>query len=205
MQGWGCVVGRSAKYSDQHILDAALAVVAAEGPGGASVVAIAKHLGAPSGSVYHRFASRDLILATLWTRTVRRFQEGFLAALDNPAPLAAARAAVAHVLTWSAAHAAEAKLLTLYRREDLIALWPEELGEDLATLNDGVKRAVIAFAAAHFGSVDNSTLGRAQFALIDIPYAAARRIIDSGDRAPRLEEAVVAASLAALGATGTES
>lgn len=199
-------MGRTAKYTDQDILDAALLLVAEDGPQAASVVAIAKHLGAPSGSVYHRYASRDLILATLWIRTVRRFQEGFLAAFDSDDPLAAARAAVAHVLGWSAVHPAEARVLTLYRREDLIALWPEELGKELAALNDGVARAVTGFTCAHFGTVDKTALGRAQFALIDIPYAAARRIIDSGGRAPAwLEETTVAASLAALDTTGAGS
>lgn len=196
-------MGRTAKYTDHDILDAALALVAEDGPQGAAVVAIAKRLGAPSGSVYHRFASRDLILATLWMRTVRRFQKGFLSALDRDDPLEAARAAVIHVLTWSAAHSAEARVLTLYRREDLIALWPEELGDQLFTLNDEVARAITAFAAAHFGTVDKATLGRAQFALIDVPYAAARRIIDTANRTPSwLKDTAVAASLAALDTTG---
>lgn len=197
-------MGRAAKYSEEDMLDAALALVAEDGAHAATAVAVAKRLGAPSGSVYHRFASRDLILATLWVRTVRRFQRGFLDVLADPVLLTAARGAVQHVLRWSTDHPAEAKLLTLYRRKDLIALWPEQLGEDLATLNDEVARSVKGFATSYFGAANAVTLGRAQFALIEIPYAAARRII-AGGSAPWLEEATVTASLAVLGATGEEA
>lgn len=191
-------MGRTAKYTDQDILDAALGLVAEDGAHAATVVAIAKRLGAPSGSIYHRFASRDLILAALWIRTVKRFQRGFLEALSCDEPLDAAMRAVSHVLQWSADHRREAKVLTLYRREDLGALWPEELGDELATLNDDVKHAVAAFAAAHYGQVDPATLGKAQFALIEIPYAAVRHIIRGEPPPPWLENATIAASMAVL-------
>ncbi|NDK32766.1 hypothetical protein FH975_13475 [Nesterenkonia sp. Hz 6-5] len=51
----------------------------------------------------------------------------------------------------SSAHRREAKVLAMYRREELLSLWPDELGHELATLNDSVKGAVVAFTAAHFG------------------------------------------------------
>lgn len=191
-------MGRTAKYTDQDILDAALGLVAEDGAHAATVVAIAKRLGAPSGSIYHRFVSRDLILATLWIRTVKRFQQGFLEAFSYEEPLIAARGAVVHTLQWSAAHRSEAKMLTMYRREDLIALWPDELGGELATLNNEVKRSVIAFTAAHFGQTTAETLGRTRFALIEIPYAAVRHIV-GGEQPPSwLEHTVTAASLAVL-------
>ncbi|WP_245914798.1 hypothetical protein [Nocardia fluminea] len=37
-----------------------------------------------------RFASRDELLAQLWLRSIRRFHEGFVAALTGPAPLPSA-------------------------------------------------------------------------------------------------------------------
>lgn len=192
-------MGRTAKYSDEAILDAALALVSEDGAHGATVVAIAARLGAPSGSIYHRFASRDLILARLWIRTVRQFQEGFLAAFSAADPVAAARAAVAHTLEWSAAHRSEAKVLVMYRREDVIALWPDELGDELTALNDQVKRAVLAITETLFGVITPETAGRVRFALIDLPYAAARQIIlDDKPPAPWLLGAVTTAALAVL-------
>lgn len=191
-------MGRAPKYTEDAILDAALELIAENGAQSASVVAIAGRLGAPSGSIYHRFASRDLIIATVWIRTVKRFQRGFLEALAHDDQLAAARQAVVHTLAWTAAHPDEAKVLTLHRREDLIVRWPEELGADLSTLNDELKRAVAAFTAAHFGAATTETLGRAQFALIAIPYTGARSIIRSGRTPAWLQESVVTAAMAVL-------
>lgn len=196
-------VGRAAKYTDEAILDAALELAGEHGPHGATVVAIADRLGAPSGSIYHRFASRDLIVARLWIRTVRHFQEGFLAAMALRDPLESATAAVAHTLLWTSEHPREAKILVLYRREDLIARWPDELGEELATLNDQVKRAIVTFARAQFGSVNAETIGRTRFALIDLPYAAARQIISGASHpTPWLLDAVTTAALACLRTAG---
>lgn len=191
-------MGRAAKYTDQDILDAALEVVSEDGAHAATAVAIAKRLGAPSGSIYHRFASRDLILATLWVRTVKRFQKGFLEALSHQEPTVAARTAVAHTLGWSTTYRREAKVLAMYRREELLALWPNELGGELATLNDSVKRAVIAFTTAYFGEANAETLGKTRFALIEIPYAAVRHLLGAEQMPHWLEHTVIAASLAAL-------
>lgn len=193
-------MGRTARYTDESILDAALALVSEDGAHGATVVAIAARLGAPSGSIYHRFASRDLILARLWIRTVKQFQVGFLEALALDDTTEAAKAAVAHTLEWSAEHRDEARVLIMYRREDLVALWPDELGEELSTLNDQVKRSVLAFTKSHLGVITAETAGLARFALIDLPYAAARQaILDDKPPAPWLREAVTTAALAALG------
>ena len=191
-------MGRAAKYTDQSILDAALGLISEGGTAAATVTAIAQRLGAPSGSIYHRFPSRDLLLATLWLRTVREFQSGFLSSLENDDPLTAARDAVRHTLEWTSAHPSEAAVLSMHRREDLIARWPEELGDELRRLNVGVELAIRRFAAAHFGEADPVTLGRAQFALVQIPYAAVRGALRGGGIPDWLPESVIAASLAVL-------
>ncbi|HLU76197.1 MAG TPA: SRPBCC family protein [Nonomuraea sp.] len=76
------------------------------GPGAVTMTAVARSAGAPSGSVYHRFPGRPALLAALWLRTVDRFQQGFLAALDTDPPSQAAPAAARHVIEWSRAHPA---------------------------------------------------------------------------------------------------
>lgn len=191
-------MGRAAKYTDQSILDAALELVSEGGVSAATVTSIARRLGAPSGSIYHRFPSRDLLLATLWLKTVKEFQKGFLSALQSPEPLTAARGAVLHTVEWSAAHPSEAALLAMYRREDLIALWPDSLGDELARLNDEVKVALRRFTETHFGVLDASTIGRTRFALVQIPYAAVRDALRDPHGQAWLIDAVVAASMAVL-------
>ena len=57
------------KYTEEQILDAAATLVADAGLESVSVAAIARVVGAPSGSIYHRFASRKHLLGALWVRT----------------------------------------------------------------------------------------------------------------------------------------
>src|SRR5690606_33654492 len=131
-------------------------------------------------------------------RTVRRFQEGFLAALAAPDTRQGAIGAVEHTVTWALTRRHETRVLAMYRREDLMAAWPGELGAELASLNDAVREALVVFARRHLGATDAASVGRVVVALIEIPYAAARYILRD-DRSPAwLLPTVVAASLAAL-------
>lgn len=193
-------MGRAPKYTEADILDAALDLTAEQGAHSTSIVAIAQRLGAPSGSIYHRFSSRDLVLATLWVRTIKRFQAGFLDAMTEPDTRQAAEDAVAHVLEWTRAHRTEANLLTRYRRRDLLDAWPDELGEELSSLNDAVATAIGEFVQRYFGVVDAARIGRATFALIEIPYAAARHILRDEQPHAWLLDSTIRASLAALDA-----
>jgi AcrR family transcriptional regulator len=185
-------VGRPAKFDQEQILDVTARIVAEEGPGQATVASIAKHLGAPSGSIYHRFESKDLLLARLWLRTVRRAQEGFLAALAIEDIDRAASEAALHIPRWSRQHVPEATVLLLYRREDLADHWPKELGDEVAELNRLMERAVRDFTKRRFGRVTRSRLQRVTFALIDVPYGASRRYLLAGrPPPPSLDELVL--------------
>jgi AcrR family transcriptional regulator len=166
------------------MLDVAVGLIAAGGPGQATVAAIAERLGAPSGSIYHRFESRDLLLARLWIRTIRRAQEGFLEALETDDLRIAARDAALHIPRWSRAHLEEATVLLLYRREDLAARWPHELGAEAANLNDELAAAMRRFTKRRYGQVSQKHLQTAAFALVDVPYAASRRYLLAGRPPP---------------------
>ena len=184
-----------AKFDEDLILDAALGVVARSGPPAATIAAIADELGAPVGSVYQHFRSRDQVLAHLWIRTVRRFQEGFVRVLES---LPAEEAAL-YVTRWCRAHLAEARVLVLYRREDLVVSWPEDLGKDLATLDDPIEAAIGGVARRRYGMVDERSAGRVAFAVIDVPYAVVRRYL-AADAAPpaEIDAYVLAAGRAVL-------
>lgn len=177
-------MARPAKFTEDQILDAALQLVAAGGPRSATMAAIAAAVGAPVGSLYHRFPSRELLLARLWIRTVHRFQHGFIEALAGADVDAAAVDAALHAVTWSREHLAEARVLLLHRREELAARWPDELGDELARLNDGARAAMREHARRRFGSDDEVHLQRLAFALADLPYAAMRRYLAAGEPPP---------------------
>lgn len=180
-------MGRPAKFGEDRILDAALAVLAEDGPGAATIGAIAARLGAPSGSIYHRFGSRDLLLATLWARCARRFQEGFSAALEADD----AEAAALHTPRWCRAHPDEAAVLLLYRRQDLVAEWPEEF----AALNEESAAALDSFAERHPGLERE----RLVFAAVDVPYGAVRRhLLARRPPPPEVDALIVTACRAVL-------
>jgi AcrR family transcriptional regulator len=185
-------VGRPAKFNTEQILDATAQLVAEGGPALATVTGIAERLGAPTGSIYHRFNSRDLLLARLWIRTVRRSQEGFVAALAQDDVETAAIEAALYVPRWSRSNVDDACVLLLYRREQLAEQWPDELGDELATLNDAIKAGVRGFVRRRFGSVTKANLDVASFALLDVPYAAVRRYLMRGVPPPPSVDDLVA-------------
>lgn len=187
-------MARPRKYTTDELLDAAAEILAADGPAAVTVAAVGARTGAPNGSIYHRFGSRDQLVAHLWVRTVRRFQAGFLAALTGDDVDHAAIDAATHVVSWSRAHTREAALLFLYRRSQLAATYGDELGAELATLDDAVGRALRDHTRARYGSED--ALDRVMFAVVDVPYAACRRALAAGRAPSPGVEALVADTVA---------
>lgn len=173
------------KYSVDDILDGAGALVLRSGPASLSVSAVAQSLGAPSGSIYHRFESRDVLAASLWLRTVERFQADFLAAVTDEDPRDAVRASAAFVLRWSREHLDDARLLLLYRSRDLlVGPWPATLQHRNRRQRHALDR-VVRDLSDRLGAVTTTDRRRVLFALFDIPYGAVRGPLGRG-RAPEL-------------------
>jgi AcrR family transcriptional regulator len=191
-------MGRPAKFNTEQILDATAQLVAEGGPRLATVAGIAERLGAPTGSIYHRFNSRDLLLARLWIRTVQRSQEGGVAALSQTDVKKAAIDAALHIPRWSRSNLDDACVLLLYRREQLAEQWPAELGDELATLNDPLKAAIRSFVRRRFGSVTKANLEATSFALLDVPYAAVRRYLITGNPPPPSVDDLIARTVTCI-------
>lgn len=167
------------------MLDAARELLLESGAGGATVEAIADLSGAPTGSIYHRFGSRDGLVARLWMRAVYRSQASFLAALEQEDPRAAALAAAQSILDFCEQNPADARLLVSFRREDLIRTAPSgQLAEELEELNRPVETAVVALARRLYGRATRATLNRTLLAVFDLPYGAARRYLIAGKKLP---------------------
>src|ERR1700723_2007270 len=116
-------------FDNGDFLSAALALAAERVPSAVTVAAIAAKLKEPTGSFYHRFASRDALLAELWLNTVLSFQEGIADALDAGDGLRAAL----HTPAWVRDHLNEGRLLLLYHRDDFLhGDWPRALRDRLA-------------------------------------------------------------------------
>ena len=143
------IMGRKAHFKRDEFMDAALRMVAERGPGALTVSALASGMKAPIGSVYHRFPSRDVLLAEMWIRVVESFQQGFLAALACNGLLASL-----YTVDWVREHPNEGRLLLLYRREDLLSGdWPEHLKDQVARLSRELDSGIRSFAEKRFGSL----------------------------------------------------
>ena len=186
------------------MLDAARDLLLEQGSGSATVEAIAGLSGAPTGSIYHRFGSRDGLVARLWVRAVRRSQASFLAALDEDDPRAAALAAALSILEFCEQEPEDARLLVSFRREDLLRTAPSgQLADELEALNRPLEAAVVTLARRLYGRPTRATVNRTLLAVFDLPYGAARRHLIAGtELPPGLQDDVARAVRAVLGATG---
>ena len=161
-----------AKFSQDGFLAAALAIVAEQGPSAVTVGSISERLQSPTGSFYHRFASRDVLLGELWLRTVLEFQQGVRAAIDAGDGLRAAL----HTPAWVREHLDKARLLLLYHRDDFVhGEWPEQLREGAAALTQGVQTGSARYARLVFGRAGAEERRLAQFLLSEVPLAAVRQ------------------------------
>ena len=68
------------KHDTDTILDAVRALALRDGPRAVSVAAIARESGAPVGTLYHRFKSRDGLVSAAWKRALERFHAVWLEA-----------------------------------------------------------------------------------------------------------------------------
>src|SRR5215208_6085407 len=113
------------KHPTDRILDAARSLALTDGPRAVSVAAIADASGAPAGTLYHRFGSRDGILRAAWLRALEGFQARWLEAAHDPDPLEAAVAMARSVVAFARGNPDDARLLLTLRPQDLLDADPD--------------------------------------------------------------------------------
>jgi AcrR family transcriptional regulator len=179
-------MGRPVLHSASKILDGTRTLVLDDGVAAATIGAIAAASGAPSGSIYHRFGSRDALMAELWIRAVRRSQDIFLAALGSAdQPVAAAVAAGLSIFDFAAAAPEDARLLVSARRDDLVrAGLPPGLTRRLRELNQPLERAIGRLAREVYGADTAAARQLVALAAVDVPYGAVRRYLIAGRPPP---------------------
>jgi AcrR family transcriptional regulator len=194
-------MGRPARFDADLLLDVALDLAAARGPEAVTMAGVAEGAGAPSGSVYHRFAGRPALLAALWNRTVGAFQEGLLSALARDDPHAAAVAAARHVVAFSRARPREAAVLLQGARAFGAEDWAPE-SSAVATAGEEGLAAALRGLAADLGLRGVEGRERVVLAVVDIPSAIVRRHLrgDGGRVPPRAADQAADAAAAILGA-----
>lgn len=190
-------MGRPPRYDADSLLDTALALAAALGPGAVTMSAVIESVGAPSGSLYHRFPNRPALLAALWLRTMERFQAGFLEAAVDEDGEAAALAAAAHTIEWSRSHSEQARVL-LYGVADFgHEEWSATARKRLASRQALVAEAVNAMATKLDLSGSDGR-ERTTLATVDLPLALVRRHLTAGEAVPAEAERLVEPAVRAL-------
>jgi AcrR family transcriptional regulator len=184
-----------AKFDEADFKGAALAIAAERGPRAVTVGSIIERLNAPTGSFYHRFASRDALLGELWLQTVLDFQQGITAALDAGDGLRAAL----HTPAWVREHLDEARLLLLYHRDDFIqGEWAEALRDRVANQTERMASGMARAARLIFGHAGPDEQRRAQFLLAEVPVAAVRRHLERREPPPPIVDELIRTTYAAV-------
>jgi AcrR family transcriptional regulator len=177
-----------AKFSEDDFLGAAMALVAERGPSAVTVASVSERVGSPTGSFYHRFASRDVLLGSLWLRAVLEFQTGVSAALDAGDGLRAAL----HTPAWVRKHPEEARLLLLYDRRDFVhGDWPRELRERVADMTERMEAGARRRARVIFGKEGRDEIRLAQFLISELPVAVVRQHLLRGEAPPPLVDHII--------------
>jgi AcrR family transcriptional regulator len=192
-------MGRQAVITDANLRAATAQVAARQGVTGATVSAIAKEAGVPTGSVYHRVPSRAALLAQVWIEAADRFGTAFLGQLAQARDLDEAAATALATPRFAREHPAEGVILFVQRRDDFLDRAPADLraraGQLTAALRDGV-----AAAARRLAPNDRRARERFALALIGVPHGAVRIYLPQATPPADIDPIILAAARAALAA-----
>lgn len=187
----------AAKFTHDGILDAAAEEVLARGSAAeVTIAAVAQRLGAPSGSIYHRFPSRDELLVRLWIRSVRRFHDRYLAAGRDGDPQRAILDMAVCVATFTRDHRADAAAMTMFRQSRLSATAPEACRAEVAAINADVEVRLAELTAARYPRRSSRHRTLVRVAAIENPYGLVRPYV--GGSVPSWLPEVIRASSGAV-------
>lgn len=187
---------RPARFSREELVSSALALAAGGGPEAVTMQGLAAAVGAPSGSVYHRFSGRPELLAEVWLAAVDRFQLDWWAAAqqcDDPGALAAL------TVRWAREHREVARVLSLHRAEDFLGAGvPDSLRRRVRAQRARAAAALAVLARRLLDDDSARSLERVTFALATLPVAALRGPLGTGQPIGDTVEVLVREAATAL-------
>ena len=163
----------TAKFTQDGILDATAEEVLVKGSS-VTIGDVSRRLGAPSGSIYHRFPSREDLLVRLWLRSVGRFHEAYLAAGRHKDPEQALVDMALCVASFTAQHQADAVGMTLYKQSRLVEIAPEARRGQVRTINDAVQRRLVELTRRRYPRATQRRLALVRVAAVESPYGLVR-------------------------------
>ena len=174
-------MGRKAYFKNEDFLESAIRIISEEGLGALTIAGLSTRMTAPIGSVYHRFPSRDALIAELWLSIVESFQNEWLKILQTDG-----RQATIFCMEWVRNRPNEARVMLLYRIEDLVSgEWPKDLQIRAERLFKQLQDGITAFTKKQFGKVTNEKIDRSIYALHDAPMGILRRYMQDNKMPPK--------------------
>jgi len=172
-QNFNFSMGRKAYFKNEEFINAATEIISENGLNALTIAALAKRINAPVGSVYHRFPSRDALLSEVWINIIESFQNEFIEKVREDG-----LKATLFCLEWVRKHPHKARIMLLYRMQDLMSgPWPEEMQQHARRLNKDLHDAMVAFIKKQFGRVTKENIDRVIFATYDAPIGIIRRYL----------------------------
>jgi AcrR family transcriptional regulator len=191
-------MARPVRHHADAIIEATLAVASTVEMEAVTIAAVSRASGAPSGSIYHRFASRDRLLGAAWLDATKSFQAGFLANLQESSKQPGLAAAL-YTVGWSRRQPHRARALVLHRALDFGSRrWSEEQRAEARRAAAALEEGLTEFSIAGFGASGGEVRRRVTFALLDLPYAAVRRYLAAGIAPPPEVDGYVEEALGVL-------
>ena len=153
--------------------------------GGITIPELVRAAGISSGSIYHRFGSREGLLAEAWLDAVQAFQQRFLRALGGGDLEAGCNAALVTPRFCREDHPRALVLMACRQSEFLGDGTPEHLRNEIAEANTAIFDAIRTFVQKT--GLDPET---ARMALIGFPLGAVKMYLPSQRVPPRVDNMV---------------
>ena len=183
-------MGRLSTLEDTAIFDAVGQHLASHGS--IRLQDIVAATGVSVGSLYHRYGSREALLAATWIDAVETFQVSFFKALTSKKSNAGELAAMA-TPRFCRSQPARARILVCCRRAELLSIdLPDALKLRIAEINDAAAVRLLRFAKENEYSVDACRL-----ALVAFPLGAVKAYMPHA-KVPKAVDRYVAAAYKAV-------
>lgn len=191
-------MARPAKFTRDDVLDATARAVWSLGSD-ATIAQIADELGAPVGSLYHRFGGRDEVLAELWIRAIDRFHAVAIPVAHGSDAGQAAIDVATTIPRFCREHPLDAVAMTLFRQQWLAEHGPAPLRARIADINRDIEAAMLRLTRERYGAITDAAGELVMIACVQSPYGLVRPYLSARAEIPaRLDEIVRASSTAIL-------
>lgn len=165
---------RKAEFDESTFILSAVSLISAGGPNAATMAAIAQHANAPTGSIYHRFKSRTVLLAAAWHTALQEMSEAVLPDLYKGDSLQA----VSSLCRWTEQNPEKARVIMLYDENDLIEDdLPADMVHNLGIINRNLGAGLTALLKETNKALSAANLALVNFAIFDGPIAAMKPLL----------------------------